>query len=198
MGRKGGGFRGRSRLAVAVAGALALALMGCAGGPPPNMYDLSAARPPPARAVRAQFRIGQPTATADLDSDRILVRDGQALATLAGARWPQSLPQLFRARLAQSFQNAGLARWIDGPAANANYEVDIDIRAFELDTETKEVHVDIAAWIVSLGSGRIAADQIFTLRTPVSSTGASDVAAAMDQAASTVMSEIVAFVAKAL
>jgi cholesterol transport system auxiliary component len=196
MGRKGGGFRGRSRLAVA--GALALALMGCASGPPPNMYDLSAARPPPARAVRAQFRIGQPTATADLDSDRILVRDGQALATLAGARWPQSLPQLFRARLAQSFQNAGLARWIDGPAANANYEVDIDIRAFELDTETKEVHVDIAAWIVSLGSGRIAADQIFTLRTPVSSTGASDVAAAMDQAASTVMSEIVAFVAKAL
>jgi ABC-type uncharacterized transport system auxiliary subunit len=196
MGRKGGGFRGRSKLAVATA--LALALIGCASGPPPNMYDLSAARPPPARAVRAQFRIGQPTATADLDSDRILVRDGQALATLAGARWPQSLPQLFRARLAQSFQNAGLARWIDGPAANANYEVDIDIRAFELDTETKEVHVDIAAWIVSLGSGRIVADQIFTLRTPVASTGASEVAAAMDQAASTVMTEIVAFVAKAI
>lgn len=196
MGRKGAGFRGRSRLAVA--GALALALIGCASGPPPNMYDLSAARPPPARAVRAQFRIGQPTATADLDSDRILVRDGQSLATLAGARWPQSLPALFRARLAQSFQNAGLARFIDGPAANANYEVDLDIRAFELDAEAKEVHVDIAAWIVSLGSGRIVADQIFTLQTPVASTGASDVAAAMDQAASTVMTEIVAFVAKAL
>lgn len=196
MGRRGGGFRGRSKLAVA--SALALALMGCASGPPPNMYDLSAARPPPARAVRAQFRIGQPTATADLDSERILVRDGQSLATLAGARWPQSLPALFRARLAQSFQNAGLARFIDGPAANANYEVDLDIRAFELDAEAKEVHVDIAAWIVSLGSGRIVADQIFTLRTPVASTGDSDVAAAMDQAASTVMSEIVAFVARAL
>lgn len=196
MGRKGGGFAGRSKLAVAVAGALALT--GCAGGPPPNMYDLSAARPPPARAVRAQFRVGQPTATADLDSDRILVREGQSLATLAGARWPQPLPALFRARLAQSFQNAGLARFIDGPAANANYEVDLDIRAFELDAEAKEVHVDIAAWIVSLGSGRIVADQIFTLRTPVASTGASDVAAAMDQAASTVMTEIVAFVARAL
>jgi cholesterol transport system auxiliary component len=196
MGRRGGGFRARLRLAAA--GALALALMGCASGPPPNMYDLSAASPPPARAVRAQFRIGQPTATADLDSDHILVRNGQALATLAGARWPQSLPALFRARLAQSFQNAGLARFIDGPAANANYEVDLDIRAFELEAEAKEVHVDIAAWIVSLGSGRIVADQIFTLTTPVASTSASDVAAAMDQAASTVMSEIVAFVAKAL
>ncbi len=196
MGRRGGGFQGRSKLAVA--GALALALIGCAGGPPPNMYDLSAARPPPARAVRAQFRVGQPSATAALDSDRILGREGQSLATLAGARWPQPLPALFRARLAQSFQNAGLARFIDGPAANANYEVDLDIRAFELDAEAKEVHVDIAAWIVSLGSGRIVADQIFTLRTPVASTGASDVAAAMDQAASTVMTEIVAFVARAL
>jgi cholesterol transport system auxiliary component len=162
------------------------------------MYDLSAASPPRARAVRAQFRIGQASATADLDSERILVREGQSLATLSGARWPQSLPALFRARLAQSFQNAGLARFIDGPAANANYEVDLDIRAFELDAEAKEVHVDIAAWIVSLGTGRIVADQIFTLRTPVASTGASDVAAAMDQAASTVMTEIVAFVARAL
>jgi cholesterol transport system auxiliary component len=196
MGRGGCEFQGRSRLAVA--GALALALAGCAGGPPPSMYDLSAARPPPARAVRAQFRVGQPTATADLDSEHILVREGQSLATLAGARWPQSLPALFRARLAQSFQNAGLARFIDGPAANANYEVDLDIRAFELDAEAKEVHVDIAAWIVSLGTGRIVADQIFALRMPVASTGASDVAAAMDQAASTVMTEIVAFVARAL
>jgi len=91
-----------------------------------------------------------------------------------------------------------LARWIDGPAANADYEVDLDIRAFELDAETKEVHVDVAAWVVSLGSGRIRADQIFTLRTPVASTDAADVAAAMDQAASTVMTEIVKFVARTL
>jgi cholesterol transport system auxiliary component len=196
MGRKGGGFRTRSTFAAA--SVLALALSACASGPTATLYDLTAARPPPARAVRAQFRVGQPSATADLDSDRILVRDSQTLATLAGARWPETLPGLFRARLAQSFQNAGLGRWIDGPAANANYEVDLDIRAFELDAQTKEIHVDIAAWIVSLGSGRIMADQIFTLRAPVASTEPPDVAAAMDQAASTVMTEIVAFVAKAL
>ncbi len=196
MGRRGGGLRGPSKLAAA--GAVALALAACASGPPATMYDLAAARPPAARAVRAQFRVGQPTATADLDSDRILVRDSGTLALLSGARWPQSLPTLFRARLAQSFQNAGLARWIDGPVATAEYEVDLDIRAFELDAQTKEVHVDIAAWIVSLGSGRIAADQIFTLRAPVASTDAADVAAAMDEAASTVMTEIVKFVAKAL
>ena len=196
MGPRGGGFRDRWKFAVA--SALALALSACASGPAPTLYDLTAARPPPAHAVRAQFRVGQATATADLDSDHILVRELQTLATLAGAAWPEPLPALFRARLTESFQNAGLARWIDGTAATANYEVDLDIRAFEFDAETKEVHVDIAAWIVSLGSGRIMADQIFTLRTPVASTDAPNVAAAMDQAASTVMTEIVAFVARKL
>ncbi len=196
MGRRGGGFQ--SGLKFAAASGLALGLSACASGPAPTQYDLAAATPPPAHAVRAQFRVGQATATADLDSDHILVRDSQTLATLAGARWPQPLPALFRARLAQSFQNAGLARWIDGPAANANYEVDLDIRAFELDAQTKEVHIDVAAWVVSLGSGRIVADQIFTLRTPVASTDPANVAAAMDQSASTVMSEIVAFVARKL
>jgi cholesterol transport system auxiliary component len=170
---------------MAAAGALALALAACASGPP--------------RALRAQIRVGQPTATADLDSDHILVRESQlTLATLGGASWPQALPGLFRARLAQSFQNAGLARWIDGAAANPDYEVDLDIRAFEFDAETKEAHIDVAAWIVALGSGRIVADEIFTLRAPVASTDAATVAAALDDAASTVMTQIVKFVAKAL
>jgi cholesterol transport system auxiliary component len=196
MGQRGGGSRGRVRLAAA--SVLALALSACSGGSPATEYDLTAATPPPTHSVRAQFRIGQATATADLDSDHILVRESQTLATLAGATWSEPLPALFRARLAQSFQNAGLARWIDGPAANANYEVDLDIRAFELDAETKEIHVDIAAWIISLGSGRIMADQIFNVRIPVESTDAAHVAAAMDQGASSVMTDIVAFVAKKL
>jgi len=197
MDRSGGGYRGRPKLAAV--GAVALALAGCASGPPPNMYDLTAAKPPSVRALRTQIRIGLPTATAELDSDRILVRDTPiSLATLSGARWPESLPGLFRARLAQSFQNAGLGHALDGAAANAAYEVDLDIRAFEFDAETKEAHIDIAAWIVSLGSGRIVADEIFTLRAPVSSTDPADIAVAMDQAASTVMIQIVKFVARRL
>jgi cholesterol transport system auxiliary component len=195
MGRWGGGLWGRSK--IAAAGAALVALTGCASGPS-TTYDLAAARPFSSHGLRAQIRIGQPTATADLDSDHILVRDSQTLATLAGASWPEPLPALFRTRLAQSFVNAGLGRAIDGPAANADYEVDLDIRAFEFDAETKEAHVDIATWIVSLGSGRIAADQIFTLRAPVASTDGADVASALDQAASTVMTGIVKFVAKAL
>ncbi len=194
MGRLGGGFWGRSKMAAAATFALALAA--CASAPS-TTFDLAAAKPPQARGLRGQIRIGQPTATADLDGERILVRDTPlTLATLAGARWSEALPALFRTRLAQSFQNAGLAHSIDGPAATADYEVDLDIRAFEFDAATSEAHVDIAAWIVSLGTGRIVADEIFTLRAPVASTGAADVTAALDQAASTVMTKIVAFVAR--
>jgi cholesterol transport system auxiliary component len=196
MRRWGGGLRGRSK--IAAAGAVALALAACASAPS-TIYVLTAAKPPPTRALRAQIRIGQPSATADLDGDRILVRETPlTLATLSGAVWPEPLPALFRTRLAQSFVNAGLGHAIDGPAATADYEVDLDIRAFEFDAETKEAHVDIAAWIVALGSGRIAADQIFTLRAPVASTDAAVVAAALDEAASTVMTQIVKFVTKAL
>ena len=38
------------------------------------------------------------------------------LALLPGGRWPQQLTSLFRARLIETFQNAGLARSIDGGA----------------------------------------------------------------------------------
>jgi cholesterol transport system auxiliary component len=192
-----GGRRSWFRSKVVAGFSLTLALAACAG-PPSTLFDLTAARPPQARALKAQFRIGLPTATADIDSDRILVREQLTLATLSGARWPESLPALFRARLAQSFQNAGLARSIDGGSATAEYELDLDIRAFEFDAETREAHIDVAAWIVSLSSGRVEAVEIFTLRDPVASTDAATVAAALDAAASTIMTRIVAFVAKRL
>lgn len=104
----------------------------------------------------------------------------------------------FAREFAQSFQNAGLARSIDGPSSTAEYEVDLDIRAFEFDAETKQINIDIAVWVVSLGSGRIVSDQIFTLNEPVASTATADVMGALDLGASTLMTRIVQFVAKTL
>jgi cholesterol transport system auxiliary component len=173
---------------------VALALAACASSPS-TIYDLTAARPPAARPFLAQIQIGQPVATLDLDSERILVRDGLNLSLLPGGRWPQQLSSLFRARLVQAFQNAGLARSLAGDGARADYELDLDIRAFELDAPTSQVHVDVAARIVALNSGRVADVEIFTAREPVASTDAAAVAAALDRASSTVMTKIVAFVA---
>jgi cholesterol transport system auxiliary component len=192
----GGRFRTGSKTAAA---ALTLALAACAGGAPSTIFDLTAAKPPAARPLRAQLRVAQPVATADLDSDRILVRETPlTLATLSGARWPDTLPSLLRARIVQSFQNAGLTRSLAGGGATAEYELDLDIRAFELEAQKAQVHIDVAAKIVALASGRVAAVDIFALRAPVASTDPGAVVPALDQAASTVMARIVAFAAKAL
>jgi cholesterol transport system auxiliary component len=181
-----------------VAVAVALALVGCSGGASLAIVDLSPAKLRAMRPVGPQVQIGQPVATLDLDSERILVRDGQTLALLDGARWPQQLSSLFRARLVSTFQNAGLARSLGGGGARADYELDLDIRAFELDAQRQEAHVDVAARIVSLRDGRVADVEIFTAREPVASTDPATVVAALDRASSAVMAKVVAFVDRRL
>ena len=104
------------------------------------------------------------------------------MATLAGAKWPDRLPLIVQARLTQSFQNAGLARQVGRRAtAAADYELDLDIRKFDLDVARSRVEIDIAAKLVSR-LGRVAAAEIFTADAPVASTGGATVAAAMDGA----------------
>src|SRR5271165_441758 len=144
----GGPFRRHSMTGAALA--LALALAGCAGGASLAIFDLSSAKPPAMRPVRAQIQI------------------------------------------------AGLTRSLAGGGATADYELDLDIRAFEFDAPRSEVHVDVAARIVSLGDGRVAAVEIFTVREPVASSDPAAVAAALDRASLMVMARIVAFVARRL
>jgi cholesterol transport system auxiliary component len=175
--------------------ALALPLAAC-GGTPLDTYDLNAAKPAPARPLAARVRVAEPLATLDLNSDRILVRTcPQQMATLAGAKWPDRLPLIVQARLTQSFQNAGLARQVSrNPGAAADYELDLDIRKFDLDVARSRVEIDVAAKLVS-ASGGVAAAEIFTADAPVASTAPATVAAAMDGALKSVMKRIVAFVA---
>jgi ABC-type uncharacterized transport system auxiliary subunit len=194
---RGAGGQVGSRLKWVAVGALLLALAGCAGAPL-TIYDLTAAKPPAARPRGAQISIAQPVATLDLDSERILVRAGLNLSLLPGGRWPEQLSSLFRARLVETFQNAGLARSLAGGGATADYELALDIRAFELDATTSQVHVDIAARIIAVNTGRVAAVEIFTAREPVASTDPGAVVAALDEASAGVMTRIVQFVAKRL
>lgn len=184
----------------AAALALGLLLASCAGGSVPDTFDLSAARPAPARPMTAQLRISEPIAGADLDSDRILVRTGpQEVATLAGAKWADRLPLLVQSRLTQTFENANLLRQVGRRAtASADYELDVDIRTFELDVAQSRVEVDLAVKVVTVVGGRVVAAQIFTAEAPVASTSGAAVSAALDGALSSIMTRIVAFVAARL
>jgi len=187
---------GRPRFGLA---ALALALPLAACGAPLETFELDAAKPAPARPIGARVRVAEPFAALDLDSDRILVRTGpQQMATLAGAKWPDRLPLIVQARLTQSFQNAGLARQVGrDPVTAAGYELDLDIRKFDLDVARSRVEIDIAAKLVS-ASGGVAAAEIFAADAPVASTAPATVAAAMDGALSSVMKRVVGFVATRL
>jgi phospholipid/cholesterol/gamma-HCH transport system substrate-binding protein len=188
------------RLLGLVALTLALAACGGGGGATLDTYDLQAANPGRAHALRAHVRVDEPFASLDLDSDRILVRTrSQQMAVLAGAKWPDRLPLVVRARLIQSFQNAGLAGQVgDNLAAPANYVLDLDIRKFELDVARSRVEINVAAKLVPTSLDVAAVEQIFTADAAVASTNPAAVAAAMDGALSSVMKRIVAFVATRL
>jgi cholesterol transport system auxiliary component len=175
---------------------LALAAAGCAG-PALTTYDLAPANSRSTRAMRGPLRIAQPVASIDLDSDRILVRGpDRTLAVLAGARWADQLPSLVQARLRATFENAGLTRGLaSGGAAAANYELDLDIRSFELVVAENAVHVDMAGKIIALASGRVVAAEIFSESEPVATSDPAAVTAALNAALSRIMPRIVAFAA---
>ena len=190
-------FRIGRRLRSALAVAAVLVAAGCASAPP-ETFDLSAASLPPAHKLRAQIAVREPVASLDLDSQRILVRTGpETVAYLAGAQWSDRLPSLVQTRLVQTFQNAQLlqsvARAGSGPAAD--YSLELDIRAFELDVAAGQANVDIAAKIVGATSGRVLAAQIFRMRVPAAGSGGVEATKALNAALSAVMAQIVAFTA---
>ena len=171
-------------------------LAACAGDPqvPQAAFDLAPAVPHPQRPLRAQVHVLDPFAPTELESDRILVRTGPTAAVLAGARWPAPLPVLLQARLAESLQNAQDLKVDDGRTA-ADYNLETEVRAFELDADQKQVVVEFVVKLVSARDGRIKAFKTFTTRAPVASTSPHEVTTALNGALSSVMAQIVAFVA---
>ena len=187
-----GSFPRRPAAAAALAAALVLA--GCGGSPQRATFDLTA----PADIGRvggsnAQLVINEPTATQALDSDRVLVRDGGALAYLPDVQWADRLPRLFQIRLIQSFENASRLGRVGRPGDRvvADYAVNADIRSFGLEAQASQAVVEVTVRIVSDRTGRVAAARAFSARLPVASTGGPAATAALDQAMGQVMRDIV-------
>ena len=191
------GARARRAAPFFLALALALALAGCGGGAP-QTFDLSAAPAKAARPLRAQLSIREPIASLDLDGQRILVRTGpETIAYLADAQWADRLPTLIQTRLVETFQNAKLMRSVAraGSGPSAEYSLELDIRAFELDVSKSEAVVDFAVKIVSQTSGKVAAARIFRVTAPAAGTSGAAATAALNTALSDAMTQIVAFTA---
>jgi cholesterol transport system auxiliary component len=180
---------------------VAWALAGCSGSTP-QTFDLSAAIASPQRQTGAQLAVREPSASLDLDSQRILVRTGpETVAYLSGAQWSDRLPALVQNRLVQTFQDAKMLRSVSAASVGlaADYSLQLDIRAFELDVSRGEAVIDIAAKIVAeSGGGRVIAARIFRNSAPAGGDSGRDAAAALNAALAPVMKQIVAFAASAI
>lgn len=185
-------LRGRLRaLSIAVAGSLLLA--GCGGGPAPTTYDLS--------APRDFGRIGggggvlivaQPTAVQALDSDRLIVKDSSgALSFLGGAQWADRVPNLVQTRLIQTFENGSRIAAVGRPGERIvpDFQLNTDIRAFNIEAASGQAVVEITAKLIGDRSGKVQRAKLFSARVPAGAEGAG-AAQALDQALSQVLIQI--------
>ncbi|MGX1787320.1 ABC-type transport auxiliary lipoprotein family protein [Bosea sp. NPDC055332] len=185
-------FRGRLRaLSVALAGSLLLA--GCGGGAAPTTYDLS--------APRDFGRIGggggvlivaQPTTVQALDSDRLIVKDSSgALSFLGGAQWADRVPNLVQTRLIQTFENGSRIAAVGRPGERIvpDFQLNTDIRAFNIDAASGQAVVEITAKLIGDRTGKVQRAKLFSARVPAGAEGAA-AAQALDQALSQVLIQI--------
>lgn len=176
-----------------------LSLLACCASAPPQTFDLTA--PPFAMAVRAprsQIVVTEPLALSPADSDRIVVRPTpETVATLKGAQWVDRLPRLMQTRLVETFENARLLHSVGRPESQvtAVYQLNTEIRRFEIDFSSGLAVVEIAARLVAVGSGRVAAAQMFTGSAAGSAADAQAAAHALDVALTEVMRRMVVWTA---
>ena len=168
-------------------------LAACSGGPAPTTYDLSVPdRVNRASVGRSQLVIAEPSALQQLDSERILVKGADnTVSFIGGSQWSDRLPRLVQFRIVQAFENQGRAVARAGTGVNGDRALTGELRAFHLEAGRGEVVVEFSARIVDATTSRIIAAQVFRAAEPVGSDNAAQVAAALDRAMQTMLSELI-------
>ena len=181
--------------------ALSLMLISACAAPPLATFDLSAPTvQAKARQMRAILVVQEPIASAPLDGDRIVVRvGGTSIAVVKGAQWADRLPRLLQNRLIQTFENAQLSRSISRPGDGiaADRSLVWEIRRFEVQTEEAAARVEVSVKILDI-SGRVVAAQIFSASAPGSAGEGVAASAALNDASSEVLRQIVAWASSRL
>jgi cholesterol transport system auxiliary component len=179
--------------------ALALALAGLGGcvsllpePEPVSVYRLSA--PEPGAWAGDDWTIvliEMPVAPRGLSGDTIAVlRPGQSLAYINGARWISPAPEVVQDLLIDTF-NTGQSAMVPArpeDGVRADYELRLDLREFEAVYDRGEdsaplVRVRIAARLVSERGRRFVGAQVFTAEVRASENRTRSIVAAFDEAA---------------
>jgi cholesterol transport system auxiliary component len=186
----------QSRRLTAVA-ATALLLGGCTGmlkEAPVATYDLSAAQATSGRATsgRGVLVVDLPTAIQTLDSNRMVARQGGQVSYVPAAQWTDRLPSLIQTRMVQSFENSGRIGSVGKSQDRlaGDFQLITDIRSFEIDAQSNQARVSIAAKIVDK-SGRVRSGRVFEAAAPAGPVNGPAASSALDKALGQVLVEMV-------
>jgi phospholipid/cholesterol/gamma-HCH transport system substrate-binding protein len=169
---------------------------------PATTYHLSAPRSFPRldKVVRAQLVVPEPSAPIALDTQKIVPRTaGTEAGSFANAQWSDTVPKLIQAKVIQALDNSGylsaVSRPLDGLAAD--YQLLLDIRAFQIAGLEEPAEVELAAKILGNG-GRIMAGKVFAAQVSAPSADAPAAIAALDEAFGKAAVELAAWIANVL
>jgi len=173
--------------------------IGACSSPSSPAYDLTAPRQKlgGGGGSGGQLVVAEPSAIQPLEDNRILARDAAgAVSYIGGAQWADRLPRLFQTRLVQTFENASRIRAVSRPGegVTADYQLNSDLRAFQLDAVRGEAFVEVSAKLLSLRTGKIVNARVFSARVPVSDAAGATVAQGLDRAQASVLLDIVRWV----
>jgi phospholipid/cholesterol/gamma-HCH transport system substrate-binding protein len=121
-----------------------------------------------ARRFKA-ITIAEPTTLVVNDTQKILVKgaDGE-VKPIEGGQWADSLPKLLQGKLIETFDAAGIFAAVDrtGDGAATEYQLLIDLRAFQLaSAEQMKAELIFAAKLLGKG-GRVLATKSFRAEAP--------------------------------
>lgn len=174
---------------------LAAVLTGCAALLPqsPNaIFDLTAPGEGAVAGGGPQVLVPIPTAVAALDTIRIAARPSPSeYAYLPDSQWSDTLPKLLQARMIETLENSGRVRaaGVPGQRLLIDYQIVLDIRAFELQAEGAVAEFGVK--LMDDRNGRVIRSRSVRHVVPVASAANAVVVVALDQAMDRAFLEIV-------
>lgn len=196
------------RFSFPVVAGLALSLSGCAllgGGPAPlDTFELTSAATTAAgpQRGRTQILIAEPTALRSLDGQEIVVRTSPgSIEYLSGAQWSDRLPRVVQVRLSEAFQASGRFAGVGLPGQGLaiDYQIVTEIRSFGVRVDgPARAEVGFFVKILNDRNGTVRASRLFMAQAPVTGTGNAAYAAALDQAFSQAIGELIPWAASVM
>lgn len=159
-------------------------------------YDVQAPKDFPADLPKPDFQltVQQPTTLVSLDTQRFLLRKGEATTlTFDDSKWADSVPLMFRAKIVQAFENAGYVKVSgDQMDLSSDHKLLIEVRAFDVTAEPDSMaEVDFSAKLAD--GDDIVAAKTFRTTVPVSKMDAPTVAAALNAGFGKAITELVSW-----